>query len=359
MNKSLFAKKIIAWYEENKRSLPWRETKDPYKIWLSEVILQQTRVAQGLQYYHRFVEQYQTVKSLALAKEQDVLRLWQGLGYYTRARNLYKGARKVVDEYKGIFPNTFSELQKIPGIGSYTAAAIASFSFREKVAVVDGNVFRVLARTFGIDQDILSNQGKAIFSKLANELISHESPDLFNQAMMEFGALQCIPKNPPCEICIFKKQCFAYAHNLQSSLPVKNKKPKVRNRYFHYVVITRGKRLMMRQRGEKDIWQGLHDFYLIETAKPSDIGKLVKKHGALKKIKNSVWGASSNVYKHILSHQTLYASFIILELDAKSSPDQALPDPAVYKFYPLSKIAALPKPVLISRFLEDYGYLKK
>ena len=356
MNKSLFAKKIITWYEENKRSLPWRETKDPYKIWLSEVILQQTRVAQGLSYYHRFVDQYPTVQSLADAKEQDVLRLWQGLGYYTRARNLHKGAKKIVDEYKRVFPSTFIDLQKIPGIGSYTAAAISSISFREKVAVVDGNVFRVLARIFGVTEDILSNQGRVVFSKLANELIPAENPDIFNQAMMEFGALQCTPKNPACEVCIFKKQCFAYAHDLQMVLPVKKQKQKIRKRYFHYAVIMQGKKILMHQRETKDIWQGLFDFYLIETAIPSETDKLIRKDHLLKKLSRISFSKVSPVYKHVLSHQHLFASFIKLEANDNADITPLLD--AGYKFYSMSSVAKLPKAVLISRFLEDDGYLK-
>jgi A/G-specific adenine glycosylase len=357
MRNEVVARKLITWYEENKRSLPWRDTKDPYKIWLSEVILQQTRVAQGLQYYHRFVEQYPTVQSLASAKEQDVLRLWQGLGYYTRARNLHKGAKKVVDEYNGVFPSTFIELQKIPGIGSYTAAAIASISFREKVAVVDGNVFRVLARIFGIDEDILSGQGKATFFKLANELISPEEPDTFNQAIMEFGALQCVPKNPVCEICIFKKQCIAYNSDLQALLPVKAKKAKVRKRYFYYFVISKEKKLLMRQRGGKDIWQGLHDFFVIEREKPVSLEKLLKGKTGLNHVKKIPSENISLVYKHVLSHQMLLATFIEVPWNEKFQSHELF-NADEYRFYTVRKISDLPKPVLISRYLKDKGYLK-
>jgi len=354
MRNGVVAHKLITWYQENKRSLPWRTTKDPYKIWLSEVILQQTRVAQGLHYYHRFVEQYPTIQALAAAKEQDVLRLWQGLGYYTRARNLHKGARKVVDEYKGVFPSSFIELQKIPGIGSYTAAAIASISFGEKIAVVDGNVFRVLARIFGIDEDILSNQGKATFFKLANELISQEEPDTFNQAIMEFGALQCVPKNPACEVCVFKKQCVAFNNDLQAILPVKAKKQKTRKRYFYYFVFSKEKKILMRQRGEKDIWQGLHDFFSVEHEKPFTLEKLIKENPALRHIRKSALKNVSTVYKHVLSHQTLFATFFELPWDEKIQTHGLVK----YKFFSFKQIAALPKPVLISRFLKDRGYLK-
>jgi A/G-specific adenine glycosylase len=359
MKKSLFAKKIIAWYEENKRPLPWRETKDPYKIWLSEVILQQTRVAQGLQYYHRFVDRFPTVDSLASAGEQDVLRLWQGLGYYTRARNLHKGAKKVIHEFHGEFPSSFSELQKIPGIGSYTAAAIASISFGERVAVVDGNVFRVLARVFGVDDDILSGKGKTVFFKLANELIPLEQPDTFNQAIMEFGALHCVPKNPACEVCVFKKQCVAYDRDLQSVLPVKSKKQKSRKRFFYYFVFIKGKKILMRERGEKDIWHGLHDFYLTELEKPhKKTENLLEKSGLPESLKKIITpGHLSTVYKHVLSHQTLYVTFIELPWDTKIGAAASLTAKG-YKFYPRQKISELPKPVLITRFLKDKGYLK-
>src|SRR5690349_7153792 len=230
MDNRYFSEKVVKWYEKNKRDLPWRETRDPYKIWLSEIILQQTRVSQGMPYYLRFIEKFPTVAALASASEQEVLRLWQGLGYYTRARNLHKCAKKVATDYKSVFPYSFDELKKLPGIGDYTAAAIASIAYQEPVAVVDGNVFRVLSRVFGIETEINSPKGKKDFTQLANELISKKHPEKHNQAMMEFGALYCTPKNPSCTDCVFSSQCFAFKKNLQLVLPVKTKNKAARKR---------------------------------------------------------------------------------------------------------------------------------
>lgn len=338
-----FSKKIIAWYEEHKRELPWRMANDPYKVWLSEIILQQTRVSQGLPYYNRFVEKYSTVKHLATAPEQEVLRLWQGLGYYSRARNLHKCAKQVVKEHEGSFPNSFESLKKLPGIGDYTAAAIASFSFKEVVPVVDGNVYRVLARVFGIDTPINSPKAKKEFFELAKQLISAEHPDIFNQAIMEFGALHCTPQNPACDECPFAKQCVAKAKNLQKHLPVKEKKINVRKRYFYYRVYQQEKKLALRLREGKDIWHGLYDFDLIESAKPLSKAGLEKQLG-LKKFE------LSEEYKHVLSHQVIYARFILLTTKPKSKELQ---------FYSLKKIAELPKPVLISNFLKNHEFLKQ
>ena len=348
--RSSFSKKIISWYTENKRSLPWRNTKDPYKIWLSEIILQQTRVAQGLPYYLKFVEHYPTVFSLAKAKEQEVLRLWQGLGYYTRARNLHRCAQEVVEKFQGKFPDNFRDLQKLRGIGSYTAAAIASISFREPVAVVDGNVFRVLSRIFGIDKNISDPKTKDYFFKLGNELISKEQPDEFNQAIMEFGAMHCLPKNPVCETCIFKKQCIAYAQDIQGELPVKSKKQKIRKRYFYYFIIRKGKKILMRRRGEKDIWQGLFDFYLIESTKAHSIEKLM---AGTKMFNDADIKEVSKIYKHILSHQQLLARFI--SVNVAVLPLEILKNGC--KYYTISEIKKLPKPVLILNYLTDEGIL--
>jgi A/G-specific adenine glycosylase len=337
-----FSKKIISWYQENKRELPWRSTKDPYKVWLSEIILQQTRVSQGLPYYNRFVEKYPTVQHLANAPEQEVLRLWQGLGYYSRARNLHKCAKHVMADYAGSFPNLFEGLKKLPGIGDYTAAAIASFSFKEVVPVVDGNVYRVLARVFGIDTSINSPKAKKEFFELAQRLISTEQPDIFNQAVMEFGALHCTPQNPGCDECPFSKQCVAKTRNLQKQLPVKEKKIKVRKRYFYYRVYQQDKKLALNMREGKDIWHGLYDFDLVESEKPLTKVGLEKKSGKKK-------FEISEEYKHVLSHQVIYARFILLSTKPKNKDLQ---------FFTLKKIGELPKPVLISKFLKDYGFLK-
>ena len=357
MNKSAFSKKIIEWYKENKRDLPWRDTKDPYPIWLSEIILQQTRVAQGLPYFKRFIENFSSIHKLAAAKEQDVLRLWQGLGYYTRARNLHRCAKVIVEQHNGNFPDNFIDLQKLPGIGAYTAAAIASFAFLEPVAAVDGNVFRVLSRVFGMEHDIASAEGKDLFSKKANELISQENPDLFNQAIMEFGATHCLPKNPKCEECIFKKSCVALAREWQDRLPVKEKKIKIRKRYFYYLVIEQNKKVMMRKREGKDIWKGLYDFPLIETKRPQKIELIVGQADVLSGFKQKFeFHSSSTTYRHVLSHQILLAKFIFITLKAKHSKNIDLKKDSM-RFYSSAAMHKLPKPILVNRFLLESGIL--
>ncbi len=354
MTSTDFSKKIISWYEQNKRDLPWRETRDPYKIWLSEIILQQTRVAQGLPYYNRFVEKFPTVTYLAHASEQEVLRLWQGLGYYTRARNLHRCAKEVVNQWEGKFPATYNQLLQLPGIGTYTAAAIASFSFREPVAVVDGNVFRVLARVFGIEIDIASPEGKTFFSQKANTLLSKDQPDLFNQAVMEFGAMHCTPKKPLCTECIFRTNCVAYQNNLQGILPIKSKKIKIRKRYFHYFLIERDKKWLMKQRTEKDIWKGLYDFYLIESKRSQKAEKLLGNDDLLK---NFSITETTGPLKHVLSHQHLYSYFTKVKAKNKKAISMAEAQED-FAFYSAKKIAQLPKSILITRFLHEQGILE-
>jgi A/G-specific adenine glycosylase len=347
MDKRYFSEKVVKWYENNRRPLPWRDTKDPYKIWLSEIILQQTRVSQGLPYYEKFISTYATVNELAAAEEQDVLRHWQGLGYYTRARNLHKCAKNVVEKFNGIFPKSYHELLSLPGIGEYTAAAISSFSNKEKNAVVDGNVFRVLSRIFGIDTPINSPEGKTIFTRLANELISSGQPDIHNQAVMEFGALCCTPKNPQCDQCPFKRNCFAYAHEMQLLLPIKIKSKPSRKRYFNYIVYQYKGQLRMRKRKEKDIWTGLFDFQLVEKNRPVNAVKLLTEQQE-KFVEAPI---ISKTYKHVLSHQTIFTKFIILK---KSTKTTGLKEG---KYYSLKQVKQLPKPVLISRFLADHYVL--
>lgn len=353
MNKTFFSKKIISWYLENKRELPWRQTRDPYKIWLSEIILQQTRVAQGLPYYLSFVENFPEVNALAKAKLDRVLRLWQGLGYYSRARNLHACAKKVRDEYDGIFPTSFEELQRLPGIGTYTAAAIASMAFGEPVAVVDGNVFRVLSRVFGIDLNISSNEAKAHFFEIANKLVDHGRPDLFNQAMMEFGALHCTPQNPKCDSCIFKKTCFAYLHECQDALPVKAKKLAVRKRYFTYIIMECDGRLFMKKRQSGDIWQGLYDFFLIESTRQVNPQKLLSEHAEFKGVDPK---EVSKVYKHILSHQQLMARFVWFKV-VDEKPVKRFIKKNKLALYTKKQVANLPKPILVTRFLQACNYL--
>jgi A/G-specific adenine glycosylase len=347
MDSRYFSIKVVEWYVRNKRDLPWREDSDPYKIWLSEVILQQTRVSQGLPYYHRFVNRFPTVKHLAEASEQEVLRLWQGLGYYSRARNLLKCAREIVANHAGSFPTTFESLKNLTGVGEYTAAAVASIAFGEKIAVVDGNVFRVLSRVFGIDTDIGSTAGKRAFRKLANELISSR-PDLHNQAVMEFGALQCVPKNPACGTCIFGTSCVAASAGLQRQLPVKEKTRKPRKRYFYYFVFRRGRSILMKKRGEKDIWNGLYDFYLVEKRRKQRVDLVIEEVCNQHRIYIDPQAATiSETYRHILTHQLIYSRFIIVDRFSGVEPN------GIHHFYTAKKIDQLPKPALISRFLKD------
>ena len=353
MGKRYFSDKIVKWYADNKRPLPWRDTTDAYRIWLSEVILQQTRVAQGLPYYEQFVKTYPTVAALANAAEQDVLRLWQGLGYYTRARNLHKCAQTVVSEHDGMFPTSSKELLTLPGIGQYTAAAIASFAFGEAAAVVDGNVFRIFSRIFGIDTPINSPKGKETFTRLAQELLSYtKDPALHNQAVMEFGATFCTPKNPKCSQCPFPPTCVAFNGDLVNTLPVKIAPRKSKKRYFFYVVVEKNNSLLMRKREGKDIWHGLFDFILIEKSKPVKPERVIadeKYHQWFRKAKGV---KISKRYKHVLTHQTIHCRFI--HIDAAGGFRGEGKDMA---FYTRHEIAQLPKPALISRFLEEQnGY---
>jgi A/G-specific adenine glycosylase len=349
MDKRYFSDKIVKWYLENMRNLPWRQTNDPYKIWLSEIILQQTRVNQGLPYYLKFIEHYPTVSDLAHAPEQQVLRLWQGLGYYTRARNLHKCAKVIAEKYNGRFPQTYAELLTLPGVGEYTAAAIASIAFKEKVAVVDGNVFRVLSRIFGVDTTINSPDGKKTFSALANELMPYKQPDIHNQAVMEFGALYCTPKNPVCNQCIYNPTCFAFKNSLQQSLPVKLKSKASRKRYFYYLVFQYKKSLLMRNRKQKDIWLGLHDFPMIETTRSVKAEKIISELDVIKKLNIEADKYSiTDTYKHVLTHQTIFARFIVISVNHKVKWHE--PD---VKFHSFKQVLGLPKPVLVSKFLAD------
>lgn len=343
------------WYAENQRALPWRLTKDPYRVWLSEIILQQTRVAQGLPYYERFITQFPTLKSLAEAPQQKILRIWQGLGYYSRARNLHTCARQVVKEFDGKFPQEYDQLLKLKGIGPYTAAAIASIAFDKQAAVVDGNVYRVLSRVFGIQTDISSTEGKAVFSELANRLIDKNDPGAYNQAIMEFGALFCTPKNPDCGACIFRKGCVANLKGLQGSLPYKARKTKVRNRYFNYVVIRAGKKIAMRKRNGKDIWSGLYDFYLSETNRPQRKETVLDADVFLQALKPYQEVVASRTYKHVLSHQVLKAQFVLLTINKPNEEHFKLEG---LRFYSSRQIQALPKPVLVSRFLAENDILE-
>lgn len=265
MNKKI-ATQLLYWHKNsNKRVMPWKEEKDPYKIWISEIILQQTRVEQGLAYYNKFIQIYPNINKLAAAKDEDVFKLWEGLGYYNRCKNLLFTAREITKNCKGIFPEKYNDILKLKGIGKYTAAAIASFAYNLPYAVVDGNVFRVLARIYGVEKAIDSTEGKKYFEQLAQELLAKDKPALYNQAIMDFGAIICKPKLPDCNFCIFKKYCKAYNQNLVSILPVKSKKTSTQLRWFYYFIFSYKNQVLIKKRTEKDIWQNLFEFYLIES----------------------------------------------------------------------------------------------
>jgi A/G-specific adenine glycosylase len=306
--------KLISWYKKNKRDLPWRNINDPYKIWLSEIILQQTQVVQGLNYYIKFTETFPTVIDLANAPEDKVMRLWQGLGYYSRARNLHAASKIIKTNHKGKFPNTFESIKELKGVGDYTAAAISSFAFGLPHAVVDGNVYRVLSRLFNIDTPINSTKGKKDFQFLADELLNKKQPALHNSAIMEFGALWCKPKNPKCEECPLQENCMAFENNRVSFLPVKDKKIKIKTRHLHYFIFNYKNNVYIQKRTEKDIWQNLYEFYLIETDE-SIIADEIFKHKKLKAIiKDFSVISIISEKKHILSHQHLYSTFYELEI---------------------------------------------
>jgi A/G-specific adenine glycosylase len=302
---------LHSWYLSNKRDLPWRNTSNPYIIWLSEIILQQTRVEQGLPYFLNFVKNYETITHFANANINDVLKLWQGLGYYSRARNMHNTAQIIRDQYNGIFPNNYNDLIKLKGIGPYTAAAIASFAFNEPKAVVDGNVYRVIARFAGIYTDINSTEGKKEFAIAAQQLLDTENPATHNQAMMELGAMVCKPQNPDCLNCPISANCFAFEKKEQTNLPVKIKKLKTKERYFNYLVFEFENKTYLKQRGPKDIWQGLFEFPILEMPLLKHADEVF-----IQLIANNFIDNQQGVevkflenYKHILTHQVLYASF--------------------------------------------------
>ena len=299
-----FSDILIDWYSKYKRELPWRNTTSPYHVWLSEIILQQTRVSQGLDYYNKFVESYPTIEDLAHDTEDNVLKLWQGLGYYSRARNLHATAKVVSNELNGVFPLTYDEIIKLKGIGAYTAAAISSFCYGEKKAVVDGNVYRVLSRYFGINTPIDSTIGKKEFQELAQECLSIDHPGEYNQAIMEFGALQCTP-SPNCGVCPLRVSCNAFGSAMVKAFPVKEKKIKVRDRYFNFIVIGDDDSFYIQKRAAKDIWQNLYQFPLNESEKevlsPFELKDSI--------LSNAVFLRVSEQFKHLLSHQRIYTKF--------------------------------------------------
>lgn len=321
--KSELSARLRGWYEEHKRDLRWRHTRDPYLIWLSETILQQTRVQQGAAYYDRFVEHYPTVKELAAASEEEILRLWQGLGYYSRARNLHAAAREVMSRLGGRFPDQYDILRSLPGIGDYTAAAVSSIAANRPHAVVDGNVYRLYSRLFDLETPIDSSVGQRQFRELAHELLDPEHPGDYNQALMEFGALHCTPQSPRCEGCPLEEWCQARANHTVTQRPVKRGRTKIRDRYLHYLHLTAEGKLLLHRRTGRDIWQGLYEFPLIETPTttpfealplPSEVAETPFRLLAIRPMA-----------PHQLSHQRLHATFYQLQFDHLPSIEGCIP----------------------------------
>lgn len=343
-----FREVVNSWYPENKRDLPWRDSRDPYRIWLSEIILQQTRVEQGLPYYLRFIASFPTVFDLAKASEHQVLKLWQGLGYYSRARNLHHTAKEVAYQMKGVFPKSYRELLKLKGVGEYTASAIASICYNEPVAVVDGNVYRVLSRYFGVEVPINSTQGVRYFKELAAQVMDTRHPGDYNQAVMEFGALQCKPQLPLCANCDLQVNCIAFQLQKVEKLPVKLKKNKLKKRYFNYIVLLDQQHTLLEIRSKKDIWQYLYQFPLVESKKNLHVEELTKKEDFLNLISGKSYDIrlfNPKVAVHKLSHQHIYTKFWIVELKG------SIPNGILRK-----KIKEYPVPVLIANFVKDFGF---
>jgi len=337
-------KAIETWYQKQHRDLPWRNTNDAYRIWLSEIILQQTRVQQGLPYYERFIKAYPTLGDFANAKESDLLLLWQGLGYYSRVRNMHYTAKSIVDHYQGQFPKQYEELLKLKGIGEYTAAAIASFAFELPYPAIDGNLMRVIARLYGIDDDIAKQKTRKVFTSIASEMMKNTSPSIFNQSMMEFGAIQCKPKSPDCSSCPVQNQCVAFAENRVSRLPVKLKKTTIRSRYLNYLIIkTETKSIFIKQIKGKGIWQNLHEFPMIESKHPlseADFLQEIRKQYSI--LFASTLKYRSPEIKHRLSHQLLHIHFNILTVK------EIKPDSKWQKIV-VSQLSDFPFPEIINK----------
>jgi len=341
-------KKLLLWYADNKRSFEWRNTREPYKIWLSEVILQQTRTSQGLPYYIKFLETFPRLEDLAIASEDEVLKMWQGLGYYSRARNLHSTARFIYFECDGFFPNTFESIMKLKGVGDYTASAIASICFNIPQAVVDGNVYRFFSRYFGITTPINSSQAHKEFKAKGMKLIDASQSGNFNQALMEFGSIQCTPKKPSCSTCPFCSDCIAFNQNKISSLPIKTSKIKVTKRFFSYLVISDNlNNFLMEKRIQKGIWQNLYQFPLMETnsslKKVSTVQNHIDSNENLEIDIDQIKLWNIEPIKHKLSHQTLFIQFWIISNSSKLKDG-----------IPKEKIKDLAVPVVINNFIEDF-----
>lgn len=347
-NFPILSSKLIPWYLDNKRDLPWRKTRDPYHVWLSEIMLQQTKVSQGLPFYYSFINAYPSIHDLANAAEDEVLKLWQGLGYYSRARNLHHTAKYISNQQNGIFPTNYKKLVKLKGIGDYTASAIASMCFNRPNAVVDGNVYRVLSRIYGIHTPINSSQGIKEFKLLAQELLDISQPGIYNQAIMEFGATHCTPKKPNCSDCIFNSMCIAYLNNSVNQLPVKIRAKPVKKRNFNYiVVVSESERTILKQRTEKGIWQQLFEFPLIETESEVNLTEL-QAHPEFQEITRDLHLSDLSLFNdipiiHKLSHQHIITKFWILE--TRTITESAID---------ISDLRTYAVPVLIANFVNEF-----
>ena len=341
-----FSDILSQWYAINKRDLPWRSTVNPYHIWLSEIILQQTRVEQGLPYYLKFIDTFPVVADLANADEDLVLKLWQGLGYYSRARNLQFSAKLILSEFGGNFPDNHADILKLKGVGPYTAAAISSFSFGLPFAVLDGNVIRVLSRVFGIQTPFDTAAGKKQFQKLAQELLDKKNPAEYNQAIMEFGALQCVPKSPKCNDCPIVNDCIAFNTNTVSLLPVKSKKLKVKSRFLHFLVVNKNNEVLIGKR-KSGIWQGLYEFPFLEFDENLNEKSVLKSPLWINFFKDSVKQISSisEVYIHKLSHQKIHAKFWEIDVNSFRSSD--------FKIVKCNELQKYPVSSLIEKYLNS------
>ncbi|MCK5774638.1 MAG: A/G-specific adenine glycosylase [Bacteroidales bacterium] len=340
-----FSKTLVKWYSHHQRNLPWRNTKDPYLIWVSEIIMQQTQVVQGLSYYLRFIKTFPRVESLYQADEDQVLKLWQGLGYYSRARNMMFASKQIMDDFDGVFPNKYDDIISLKGIGKYTAAAISSFAFDLPYAVVDGNVYRVLSRYYGIDTAINTSQGQKLFAQLAQELLDVNQPAIHNNAIMEFGALQCKNGNPNCEQCPLASSCIAFSIQKVKELPKKEKKLKIRDRYLHFFFISDGHKIMIEKRENSDIWKGLYQLPLIETMQTTHEEEIIGKQEFQKLVKKQTFHINSiKKTSHKLTHQNLHISFYEIKIPQLINKDYLLIEESQYSDY------AFPQP--IQKYLE-------
>jgi len=347
-----FATRLLKWNKEkNDRQMPWKGEKDPYKIWLSEIILQQTRVEQGMKYYQKFIKKFPDVHKLANANDANIFKLWEGLGYYSRCKNLIYSARHISKTLKGKFPETYETIYSLKGVGSYTASAIASFAYELPYAVLDGNVYRVLSRVFGISTSIDSSAGKKVFSNLANELLDMKKPAVYNQAIMDFGAVVCKPSIPLCSTCYFNKSCFAYLNNRVNELPVKEKSIRIKKRWFYYLVLENRNDIIIRQRSQKDIWQQLFEFPLIEMIRPTNAKKVIQyaqNIGWLKEDNYKVVSISA-ISKQKLSHQLISGQFIRIRLNKRK---KACSD---WQWLEKNNLSKITFPKLINQYLQQGG----